>query len=136
MCCWGRRSLWTVWLFATLALMEPMIARAQPAVSPEAAPPNAAAHETTPPPALAVPALRIEPSVWSALAALGPGLLLHGSGAFVAGDRVAARRLALSELGGLATFVAAAGLLAQTGASRRLIGPLTSLTVLSGGVFF
>jgi hypothetical protein len=88
-------------------------------------------------PALAIDTqLRIDPGILPALAAIGPGFLLHGSGAFVAGDRPAARRLLLLEAAGISAILSAGAVVASTGTSRRLIGTFTPIIVLGGGMFF
>src|SRR5688572_25260467 len=79
--------------------------------------------------------LRLEPGILPALAAIVPGFVLHGSGAFAAGDRVVARRLALLEAAGLTLLIGAGAVVAATGTSRRLIGSFAPLIVLGGGVF-
>lgn len=68
-------------------------------------------------------------------AAVVPGVLVHGSGACVVGKQVTARKLAIVggvSLVGTATAVA---LIALTGASRRVVGPLAAASVLGVGVF-
>jgi hypothetical protein len=73
--------------------------------------------------------------VWAALAALGPGFFVHGSGAFVTGDREAAKHLALSGGAGLVVFVGAGSAYALSGASRKLSGALLPVVLGGGGVF-
>jgi len=65
-------------------------------------------------------------------AALVPGLVVHGSGHFVAGDREAARRLLAAEAVGLGLVVAGIAGLSLTGASRKTIAPFIVLS--AGGV--
>jgi hypothetical protein len=73
--------------------------------------------------------------VLPALASVVPGVLLHGSGAFAAGDRKLARRLLRAEGIGAAAFLGAGSLLALSGASRRVVSPLLPVVIAGGGVF-
>jgi hypothetical protein len=68
-------------------------------------------------------------------AAVVPGLLVHGSGHFVAGDRRTARRLLAAQGIGLGGMVAGLGALAATGASRRLVSPFVLLIAAGAGLF-
>ena len=77
----------------------------------------------------------VKPGVLAASLAVLPGFLVHGAGAFAIGDRSTARKLALSEAGGLTTFLAAGSLIALTGTSRKLIGVLAPITIAGFGVF-
>jgi hypothetical protein len=77
-----------------------------------------------------------EPGLWPGLAALGPGFFVHGSGAFVARDRRAAKRLALAGAAGLVLFVGGGSVVALSGASRRLMAPILPLVTMGAGVFF
>jgi len=77
---------------------------------------------------------RVHPGLATGLATF-PGFLVHGAGAFAIGDRSTARKLVLSEVGGLGTFLAAGTLIAVTGTSRRLIGLLAPITIAGFGVF-
>ena len=79
--------------------------------------------------------LTVKPGVLPTLAAIVPGILLHGSGAFVAGDRPLARRLALLEAAGFGAFLTAGAVVAFTGTSRRLVGSFAPVIVMGGGVF-
>jgi hypothetical protein len=67
-----------------------------------------------------------------AAAAIVPGLVLHGSGHFAAGDRPTAYRLLKYEAIGLGALLLGGTVLALTGASRRTIEP-TILTTAAGG---
>ena len=78
---------------------------------------------------------QIEPGVLPALSALGPGFLLHGAGAFVAGDRVAARRLLIIDAASLSLFLGASSVVALSGASRRLVGSMLPFVAAGGSVF-
>lgn len=75
---------------------------------------------------------QIEPGILPTALAVGPGFVLHGAGAFVAGDRLAARRLLLSEGVSVTTFFATGALLATTGASRKLVA--VGLPIVATGV--
>ncbi len=76
-----------------------------------------------------------KPGLLPASLAVFPGFFLHGTGAFVLGERTTARRLALTEAAGLAAFLAGGSLLAVTGTSRRLIGVLAPVTIAGFGLF-
>jgi hypothetical protein len=71
----------------------------------------------------------------SATAALVPGLLIHGSGHFVAGDRRTAGRLLAAQGAGLGAMVAGLLGLAAAGASRHFVSPPILLAVAGGGLF-
>jgi hypothetical protein len=65
-------------------------------------------------------------------AAIVPGLVIHGSGHYVAGDTEGARRLLATQSVGLALFVAGVGGLSLSGASRRMVVPFELAAI--GGV--
>jgi len=85
-----------------------------------------------PPDADPMPAQGFEPGLLPALAALVPGLLLHGSGTFVAGDTDTGLLLLAAEGVGVASAATGLTILATTGASRKLAG--LSVTLTAGGV--
>ena len=66
-------------------------------------------------------------------AAIVPGLIVHGSGHFVAGDGQGARRLLATQSVGLAAFAAGVAGLSFTGASRRMVVPFEVLTIAGVG---
>jgi len=68
-------------------------------------------------------------------AAVVPGLLVHGSGHFVAGDAQTGRRLLLLEGLGFGTLAVGFIPIVASGASRRLVGPAAALTIGGVGVF-
>jgi hypothetical protein len=75
------------------------------------------------------------PRRWTATgAALLPGLVLHGSGHFVAGDRRTAWRLLAMEGVGAGLTVAGFATLVATGASRQLAPPIFALPVAGIGL--
>lgn len=76
-----------------------------------------------------------EPGVLPGLAALVPGLLLHGSGTYVAKDRPAAKRLAIASGAGVGAVLLSGTLLAVTGTSRRLVGAMAPIALAGTGVF-
>jgi hypothetical protein len=78
----------------------------------------------------------VEPGVLPVLGALVPGVLVHGTGHRIGGDRRTANRLLRVEA--LALGIAAAGglPLGLTGASRRLVLPTIPLIVGGGGMLF
>jgi hypothetical protein len=71
----------------------------------------------------------------AAAAAVVPGVLLHGSGHFAAGDRPTAWRLLGAEALGLGLMAAGFGGMGVTGASRRTIEPFIWTAVAGGGLF-
>jgi hypothetical protein len=75
------------------------------------------------------------PGPLPAAAAIVPGVLLHGSGHFVAGDRPTAWRLLRVEGLGLGLMIAGVGALAVTGASDRTVEPIIWTTATGGGLF-
>lgn len=68
-------------------------------------------------------------------AAIVPGFLLHGSGAWAAGERSTAKRLLLAEGIGAGALLSSIVALAVTGASRRFTGVLVP-TAVSGAFLF
>jgi hypothetical protein len=78
----------------------------------------------------------LEPSIGSALAAIGPGFLVRGAGTFVAGDRLTARRLLFGELAGVLGIVGGGAVLATSGASRKLIGVGVPIVLAGSALFF
>ncbi|RKH38038.1 hypothetical protein D7Y23_38675 [Corallococcus sp. AB050B] len=67
--------------------------------------------------------------------AVVPGLLLHGLGAWTAGDTQTAKGLFAAEAIGLGLIGAGLVPIALTGASRKTIGPLYAVTLTGAGVF-
>jgi hypothetical protein len=99
-----------------------------------AAPMNAKAGEVSDaPPSEVSPAPRATPLSVGAL--LVPGLVVHGSGHFVAGDARTGRRLLVLEGIGLGTLALGFVPIVLTGASRRLVGVGTALSVSGVGLF-
>jgi hypothetical protein len=92
-----------------------------------ASPRPAAAEEPPPRPRLITPARRAA----AIAAAIVPGAVVHGVGSWLVGERGAARRLALVELGGLALLAAGGVPLFTTYGSRRIAGTAIPIT-LSG----
>jgi hypothetical protein len=72
---------------------------------------------------------------WPVAAALVPGVLLHGSGHFVAGEQRTGLRLAAMGGVGLAGMVAGIVSLWPTGAARQTVGPAIGLTIAGGALF-
>jgi hypothetical protein len=114
----------TLWLFAPIAQAD----------APDAFPAAVGAphHQTT---LDGSRELHVDPGFLPTLAAVVPGLILHGSGAFVAGDRPLAKRLALIEAADFGLFLTAAAVVYVTGTSRRLVGTFAPVIALTGGVF-
>ncbi len=122
-------------ILAILLLADAPVTALAPRTSPADADGNADANANAVPDAGSAtpPVLRRRPL--AVAAALVPGLLLHGSGHFVGGDRRTAGRLLAAEGVGLAAVVAGLGGLAVTGAARRLVTPLVLLTNVGAGLF-
>ncbi len=68
-------------------------------------------------------------------AAIVPGLLVHGAGTFVSGDRSTGLRLLAWEGAGLGMFLAGGLGLLFTGASRQTVVPFSLLTLSGLGIF-
>jgi hypothetical protein len=89
-------------------------------------------------PASAVPAPSAEPrapSPWPELAAVVPGVLIHGSGTWLQGRTETSERLLVAEGSGLlATFISGA-ILFRTGAARNLVGPAALVAVAGVSTF-
>jgi hypothetical protein len=68
------------------------------------------------------------------VAAIVPGVVLHGTGHFVAGDRGTGWRLLAMEGAGLGLTAAGFGTLVATGASRHLSAPIFALPVAGVGL--
>lgn len=84
----------------------------------------------------AVAAHPLEPGVVPTLASLVPGIVLRGSGTFLAKDRRSARRLFSSAAAGLVLFVGGGAVLAATGTSRRLVSTFTPVVFLGSALIF
>lgn len=78
----------------------------------------------------------MEPGVLPVLGALVPGVLVHGTGHRIGGDRRTANRLLRAEALALGIGVAGGLPLGLTGASRRLVLPTIPLIVGGGGMLF
>jgi hypothetical protein len=72
---------------------------------------------------------------WPVAAALVPGVLVHGSGHFVAGERRTGLRLAAMGGVGLAGMVGGILSLWPTGAAKQIAGPAIGLTMAGGALF-
>lgn len=77
----------------------------------------------------------LDPGPLSIGAAVIPGVLVHGAGTYVAGDKAGGKALLYAEGIGLGLILIGGGGLAITGASRRLAGPLTYTTGAGAGLF-
>jgi hypothetical protein len=73
--------------------------------------------------------------VLPAAAAVGPGLVVHGSGHWALGEPATARRLLLLEGIGLGMFLAGGLTIVFTGASRYFVAPAATVTVAGFGLF-
>src|SRR5882724_13698482 len=74
-------------------------------------------------------------SAWAVGAALVPGVVIHGSGHFAAGDARTGSRLLVLEGIGLGTMAVGFVPIVVTGASRTVVGPAAALTVTGAGIF-
>lgn len=68
-------------------------------------------------------------------AAVVPGVVVHGTGHFAAGESATARRLLIMEGVGLGMFLGGGVTIAVTGASRYFVAPAASVTMLGFGLF-
>lgn len=128
-------------ILAPLLVALPMGAAAEDegeARSPAAPATPPVAEPTAAPDDPVAPELRLAPRPGSLLAtgaAFVPGLLLHGSGHFVLGERQSAYRLLAMEGAGLLGIVGGIGLLAAVGGSEKLAAVYVPLTVSGAGLF-
>ncbi|HEU4537335.1 MAG TPA: hypothetical protein VFS00_24615 [Polyangiaceae bacterium] len=74
-------------------------------------------------------------SPWAVGAAVVPGLLVHGAGHYVAGNKRTAGRLLALEAAGIGAVGGGLVTLALTGASRRLVAPVATFTIAGVGLF-
>ncbi|WP_104987051.1 hypothetical protein [Sorangium cellulosum] len=121
-------------LFALLALL----AAAAPAQADEGKDnPTSPASAAPVAPSAAPPTPQVSPGR-RALAAAGtvvPGLLVHGTGHFLLGERRTALRLLALEGAGAGLTIGGLGSAAVFGASRRVIAPIVLTTVTGAGLF-
>lgn len=80
-------------------------------------------------------ALHERPRALPAAAAVAPGLLVHGSGHFALGESTTAKNLLAMEGLGLGLFFTGGLTLVLTGASRYLVAPAATATMLGFGLF-
>ena len=73
------------------------------------------------------------PSPWPELAALVPGVVVHGSGTWLQGRRVTTERLLLLEAAGVLAILAGGLVVYETGAARDVAGPATLLIAAGTG---
>jgi hypothetical protein len=97
----------------------------------DGAPAAAAAESSAAPP----PEPAAAPSPWPELAALLPGLVVHGSGTWLQGRNETSQRLLLLEGSGLLATLASGAVLFRTGAARNLVGPVALTAVAGVGTF-
>lgn len=105
---------------------------ASPLLSPSPSSVSLALKAKTPPPA---PPLGAAPRILAPITALVPGLLVHGTGHFVAKQPQTARRLLAMEGLGLGMLLGGGAGIAGLGATRRFIGPLIHSAVAGAGFF-
>lgn len=87
------------------------------------------------PPAAEAPPEGFEPGWGPALLAVLPGLLVHGTGHWVAGDSETAGELLAIEGVGVGALLLSGTVLYLTGASRRVVGPAASTAIAGMGLF-
>jgi hypothetical protein len=121
----AARALWCACLAASL-LLSPARGFADVSPSPVEEPPAAAQGAGD----------AVSPGWLPGLAAIVPGVALHGSGHAAAGDWDTAWKLLAVEAAGAALMTTGILLLAKTGASRRTATPSVVLLVVGGGLFF
>lgn len=127
-------------VFASLSLLlssehafasePPSGVKDEPAATP-GEPPRAelaAEPEREPPPA-------VENRGLAAGTAILPGLLVHGTGHYVAGQTTTGNRLLLAEGVGLGMILGAGSVIVATGASRYFTGPAAATVILGVGLF-
>ena len=73
------------------------------------------------------------PSPWPDLAAVLPGVLIHGSGTWLQGRRLTTERLLLLEAAGVLAILAGGLVVYETGAARDIAGPATLLIAAGAG---
>ena len=110
-------------------VLEPVPRSERPAV---ATPPPSSPRPTYPP---QEDSAQVGERALATGAALVPGLLLHGSGHYVRGERKTAWSLLVMEATGLGLVGVGLGGLALTGASRRVVTPLAMTTMVGGSLF-
>ena len=64
-----------------------------------------------------------------------PGVVVHGAGHYVRGEKRTAKRLLLAQLTGVGLLGLGLGGLALTGASRRVVTPLAMTTIVGAALF-
>ncbi len=102
----------------------------------EAAAQNIQEHGTAPPAVQPQPLpVRRAASPWPELAAVFPGVIVHGSGVWLEGRSKTAERLLVLEGATLGTAFLSGFLLFQTGASRSFVGPLALTSAAGVGGF-
>lgn len=98
---------------------------------PAAAASSSAALKLQPPP----PSIGTPRRILATAGSLFPGLLVHGTGHFIAQQPQTARRLLAIEGMGFGMMLAGVAGIAGLGATRRLIGPLIHTTIIGTGLF-
>jgi hypothetical protein len=96
---------------------------------------SARGDDSTTLPAPTVGVVRPKRSALAAGAAIVPGILVHGSGHFVAGDAPTGRKLLALEGAAVGTLAVGFVPLVLSGASRRIVGPAAALSVVGVGLF-
>jgi hypothetical protein len=87
------------------------------------------------PPAVAPDTEPRAPAPWPQIAAVFPGVIVHGSGTWLQGRTETSERLLLAEGSGLLATFAAGAVLFRTGAARNLVGPTALLAVAGVSTF-
>jgi hypothetical protein len=122
-------------LLALAGALPLVLGLAHQRVSAQALATQAAAAEAEPR-ASSAAASATKPGVLPTLASIVPGVVLRGSGTFLAKDRRAAKRLFLTAGAGLVLFLGSGAVLAATGTSRRLVSAFAPLVFAGSGLIF
>ncbi len=124
-----RTSFSALWVLAGLVAVSPSLAAEGEASSP------APLVLSEPGPPLGVRPKPRLPSPWPELAAVFPGVILHGSGTFLQNRTQTTERLLLLEGAAVLTTFLSGFVLFQTGAARDVVGPTALFAAVGAGTF-
>jgi hypothetical protein len=117
-------------VFASLSLLvssERAFAADPPSAEPRPAQPDVAPEREPPP--------EVEQRGLAAATAVVPGVIVHGTGHYVAGQTTTGNRLLLAEGIGLGLVLGAGSVIVATGASRYFTGPAAATVIVGVGLF-
>ncbi len=77
-----------------------------------------------------------KPNIWGTAGAVVPGLMLHGSGHWIAGDHSTGYKLMLTQLTGMVMAVGGIAILGVTGADPRFTPPGALIAIYGVGLFW